>query len=115
MVYSPTMKLRFRCQSTTAVLSLLAFGVAVALPAQHASANSEPPSVHGARYTGTGGLGAAFVEGPPSVFHNPAGLLSIDKFELTLGFTTLGGGVKGAGSCSAPGTCSAPPLRETAR
>ncbi|MEZ4329519.1 MAG: outer membrane protein transport protein [Polyangiales bacterium] len=83
------MKLRFRRQSTTAALALLVLATGLALPVQRARANSEPPSVHGARYTGTGGLGAAFVEGPPSVFHNPAGLLSIDKFELTLGFTTL--------------------------
>ena len=82
MVYSPTMTLRLRC-----LLAMVALSFAV--PATSARANSEPPSVHGARYTGTGGLGAAFVEGPPSVFHNPAGLLSIDKFELTLGFTTL--------------------------
>jgi len=86
VVYSRTMKLRFRCRFR-GLLAMVA--LSLALPAAGARANSEPPSVHGARYTGTGGLGAAFVEGPPSTFHNPAGLLSIDKFELTLGFTTL--------------------------
>ena len=86
MVYSRTMKPRFRCRFRC-LLAVVA--LSLALPAAGARANSEPPSVHGARYTATGGLGAAFVEGPPSVFHNPAGLLSIDKFELTLGFTTL--------------------------
>lgn len=92
MVYSPTMKRRFRSPQATVTLALsalLALMAAAVVEPGRARANSEPPSVHGARYTGTGGLGAAFVEGPPSIFHNPAGLLSIDKFELTLGFTTL--------------------------
>ena len=86
MVYSRAMKSWFR--STLLCALATALGAATVAPSI-ARANSEPPSVHGARHTGMGGLGAAFVEGPPSIFHNPAGLLSIDKFELTLGFTNL--------------------------
>ncbi len=59
--------------------------VVAALPST-ALANPEPPAIYDARVLGLGGAIGPLVDGPAAVYHNPAGLGHIDKFELNVTF-----------------------------
>lgn len=89
MFYCTAMRPRPLLPLTTALQCILLVCAVLFAAPQSASANSEPPSIHDARHTGTGGVGVAFAEGPAAIFHNPAGMQSVDELDLTLGFSLL--------------------------
>lgn len=64
-----------------ALLSVLA-------PLGVAHANPEPPA-YDARGVGIGGTGLAYLDSPAAIFHNPANLQGIDRFELSLALTAI--------------------------
>lgn len=53
-----------------------------------AHANPEPPA-YDARSVGLAGTGLAYLDSPAAIFHNPANLQGIDRFELSLALTTI--------------------------
>ncbi len=66
----------------------LAF-VALLSAARPAHANPEPPATYDARVVGMGGTAVAYLQGPAALYHNPAGLDGIQRFEVTASLTNL--------------------------
>lgn len=80
-------------------LQIVAAGLLTALlPTFASAAGYDTPMLYTARHMGMGGAAIGYVDDPSAVFHNPAGLASINGGAVIGDFSPLGGKIHGSPS-----------------